>query len=100
MALERPLVLILNLCIQWVGDTRYPNIHRVSSVRTDYLPSRSPPRRGTTVKAGQGHPGSQHHLNQRILARIKLLGPREWGARPLSNWRITAVAGRGFERGS
>ena len=38
MALERPLVSILNLCIQWVGDKRYPNIHRVSSVRTENLP--------------------------------------------------------------
>ena len=64
MALERPLVSILNLCIQWVGDQRYPNIHRRSSVRTDCLPSRSPPRRGTTVEAGKSHQGSQHHLTR------------------------------------
>jgi hypothetical protein len=36
--IERPLVSILNLCIQWVGDQSYPNIHRRLSFRTEDLP--------------------------------------------------------------
>ena len=89
MALERPLVSILNLCIQRVGDRRYPIIRRVSSVRTDYLPSRSPPRRGTTVKAGKGHPGSQHHLNATYPGQDKnLLRPREWFTQAFYNLKL------------
>src|ERR1019366_401981 len=37
--IDRPLVSIVNLCIQGVGDKRYPNIPQVFSVRTEDLPA-------------------------------------------------------------
>src|ERR1035438_1026177 len=37
--IDRPLVSIHNLCIQGVGDERYPNIPWVFSVRTEDLPA-------------------------------------------------------------
>src|ERR1017187_4325470 len=69
--MDRPLVSIVNLCIQGVGDKRYPNIPRVLSVRTERSSRRSPPRRGTTVRLFGAYGKSVPPHMQRLLASKK-----------------------------
>jgi hypothetical protein len=59
--IERPLVSILNLCIQWAGDERYPDIHRRLSVRTERLPA-GLLHVGEPPLSFQGLTRSQYHL--------------------------------------
>ena len=59
--IERPLVSILNLCIRRAGDTRYPDIPRRFSVRTEDL-SAGLLRVGDDRWALDELTESQHHL--------------------------------------
>src|ERR1039457_6489654 len=82
--IDRPLVSIVNLCIQGVGDRRYPNIPRVLSVRTEDLPA-GLLHVGEPPLSFLGLTGSQYHrtCNASWPGR-KLVAAARCGSRDLS----------------